>query len=470
MVDQPINWKEQTEKYKEDFLEDLQTLLKVDSVRDDEQATDEFPVGPGPAKALKTFLDMGERDGFKIKQLENWAGHIEYGEGDETLGILGHVDVVPVGSGWDTDPFKPEIKDGKLYARGASDDKGPTMAAYYALKMIKDLELPVSKRARVIIGTDEESDWQGMTHYLENETEPDFGFSPDAMFPIINGEKGNFTIHLEVGGNNAGATRLVSFGSGLRPNMVPQDAEAVVVANDLEGVEASFNDYIAAQPDSVKGESVVGENDITLKVIGKSAHGASPENGVNAGTYLASFLNELPFEEDAKTFVQVVANYLHEDPKGEKLNIAATDETMGQLSSNAGVFSFHEDRTGFITINMRYPQGTNEQEIEEQFNETLKDENVKVVPQPGKEPHYVSGEDPLVKTLLDVYGRQTDYEAHEKVIGGGTYGRLLKRGVAFGAMFPDSQDTMHQPNEFMAVDDLTRAISIYAEAIYELIK
>lgn len=470
VVEQPINWQELTEKYKEDFLEDLQTLLKIESVRDDEQATDEFPVGPGPAKALKTFLDIGKRDGFETKQLENWAGHIEYGEGNETLGILGHVDVVPAGSGWDTDPFKPEFKGGRIYARGASDDKGPTMAAYYGLKMIKDLELPVSKRARVILGTDEESDWQGMTHYLENENEPDFGFSPDAMFPIINGEKGNFTIHLEIGGNNVGTTRLMSFGSGLRPNMVPQDAEAVLEANNLEEIEASFNDYVAAQSDSVKGEAVVGENDLTLRIIGKSAHGSTPEKGVNAGTYLANFLNQLSLEEDAKTFIDVITNYLHEDPKGEKFNIAMSDETMGELSSNSGIFSFHDGRTGFITINMRYPQGTNEQELEEKFKETLKNENVEINPQSGKEPHYVPGDDPLVTTLLDVYGRQTDYEAHEKVIGGGTYGRLLERGVAFGAMFPDSEDTMHQANEFMEIDDLTRAISIYAEAIYELIK
>ena len=124
-----INWQELVEDYKEDFLKDLFTLLEIDSTRDDDAATDEYPVGPGPVKALDAFLDMGEKDGFEVKNFDNWAGHIEYGEGEELLGVFGHVDVVPAGTGWETDPFEPVIKDGKIYARGASDDKGPTMAA-----------------------------------------------------------------------------------------------------------------------------------------------------------------------------------------------------------------------------------------------------------------------------------------------------------------------------------------------------
>lgn len=468
MVNEPINWKELTEKYKEEFLEDLTTLLKVDSVRDDNKATEEFPVGPGPAEALKAFLEIGKRDGFKTKQLENWAGHIEYGEGDETLGILGHVDVVPTGSGWDTDPFDPVIKDGRIYARGSSDDKGPTMAAYYALKMIKDLELPVSKKARVIIGTDEESDWQGMNHYLEVEDEPDFGFSPDAMFPIINGEKGNYTAELAVKGTNGDKDQLLSFNSGIRPNMVPQDAEAIVEVREAAKVKEDFDTFILDQP--VKGKVEEEGNQLKISIIGQAAHGASPEKGVNAGTYLASFLDTLDLDKDAKTFVHVSAKYLHEDPKGEKLNIAASDEVMGELSSNIGIFDFAAEKQGRITINMRYPQGTDEDQIESQIKDTLKDEELDYISLGGKVPHYVPGDDPLVKTLLEVYGRQTNFDAHEKVIGGGTYGRLLKRGVAYGAMFPDSVDTMHQANEFMALDDLYRSISIYAEAIYELIK
>ncbi|MGO3732666.1 MAG: M20/M25/M40 family metallo-hydrolase, partial [Vagococcus sp.] len=133
-------------------MTDLFELLKINSVRDLEHKTKELPVGPGPAKALETFLSFGARDGFKIKNIDNLAGHVEYGSGNETLGVLGHVDVVPTGDGWKTNPFEPVIKEGKLYARGASDDKGPMLAAYYGLKIIKELDLPVSKKVRFIIG------------------------------------------------------------------------------------------------------------------------------------------------------------------------------------------------------------------------------------------------------------------------------------------------------------------------------
>lgn len=467
MSEQQINWKEEVKKYQDDFLADLKELLRIDSVRNDDEATDEFPVGPGPAKALHKVLEFGERDGFDTKQLENWAGHIEYGDGEEILGILGHVDVVPVGTGWDTDPFDPVEKDGKLYARGSSDDKGPTIAAYYALKIIKDLGLPVNKKIRVIIGTDEESGWQGLKHYLEHEKMPDLGFSPDGNFPIINGEKGNYEIDIETKASNDGDIELISFESGLRSNMVPQDATAKVTAENVEDIREAFDAFIADSP--VKGSASIDSQTLTLDVVGKAAHGSKPQIGVNAATYLAAFLNTLELGGDAKAFVNLIDTYLHDDPYGEKLGIAQDDEVMGKLSSNAGVFRFDANESGMITVNMRYATGDDDM-LTSQITNTLNGEDVKIHVKDGKVPHYVPGDDPLVQTLLDVYARQTGFEAHEQVIGGGTYGRLLDRGVAFGALFPDSTDTMHQANEFMTIDDLMNAMSIYAESIYALVK
>ncbi|MDN6193913.1 MAG: dipeptidase PepV [Alkalibacterium sp.] len=466
---QNIDWKAEAAKRKDLFLEDLFNLLKIDSVRDDEKATAEAPVGPGPKEALEAFLELGERDGFETKNVDNWAGHIEYGDGDQLMGVLAHVDVVPTGTGWDTDPFEPVIKNGRLYARGSSDDKGPGVAAYYALKMIKDLDLPVSKKVRFIIGTDEESEWQGIKHYLETEQEPDFGFSPDATFPIINGEKGNATVYIETkGAVDGGSEELIQFESGLRPNMVPQDAVAVVKSKNAEAVQAGLADFLDGLP--VTGVAAVEGDQVTLEVTGKAAHGSKPASGVNAATYLARYLSDFDFSKNAKDFLELTTLYLHDDPKGEKLNIAITDEIMGELTSNPGVFAFRANEGGKITVNMRYPQGTTEDKLFESFKEKLSDYEVTLSKADGKVPHYVPANDPLVTTLLDVYGRQTGLDAHEMVIGGGTYGRLMKRGVAYGAMFPNSVDTMHQANEFMAVDDLMNAMAIYAEAIYELIK
>lgn len=465
-----IDWRKEVEARKDDFMSDLFDLLRVPSVREDDKATADAPVGPGPKAALHKFLEIGERDGFITKNVDNYAGHIEFGEGDETLGVFGHVDVVPVGPGWDTDPFEPVIKDGRIYARGASDDKGPTMAAYYALKIIKELELPVSKRTRLILGTDEESEWKCMDHYLSVEDTPDFGFSPDAEFPIINGEKGNTTILLEVAGKNDGTLRLIRFNAGQRANMVPELAEAQVeLSGDVKAFAKEFNDYLEGQP--VTGSIEMNGTIVDLTVNGKAAHGAMPSKGINAGTYLARFLSDYDFSGPAKDFVTVIADFVHDDTEGTHFGVNRVDDIMGELTMNAGVFAFNEGHTqNTITLNFRFPKGMTAEDIEAGIKEKVVNTSMKTVLLNSKKPHYVSPEDPLVKTLLDVYEEHTGLKGHEQVIGGGTFGRLLDRGVAYGAMFPDSIDTMHQKNEFMAVDDLINAMVIYTDAIYRLIK
>ncbi|AZP05534.1 dipeptidase PepV [Jeotgalibaca ciconiae] len=464
-----INWKNEVEKRKQDLLDDLFTILKVDSIRDDSRATPEMPVGPGPKEALEAFLAIGERDGFITKNVGNLAGHIEYGEGEELMGVFGHVDVVPTGSGWDTDPFDPIIKNERIYARGSSDDKGPSMAAYYAIKIIRDLGLPISKRVRMIIGTDEESGWQCMDHYLANEETPAFGFSPDADFPIINGEKGNQSLYVKFRGNNEGGkNRLVSFDAGLRENMVPQDATAIFTSEEAEKIEKDFFEFVENNP--VTGTIEVEDNKVSIQLVGKASHGMNPAGGINAGTYLAVFLNQYSFGGEAANFFRLINDYIHLEHTAEKLGLAYTDEVMGELTMNAGVFTFTPEDGGTIALNFRYPVGVTAEALEIKTEAVLSEFGVTIAKNVGKLPHYVPADDSLVKTLLDVYEKHTGLKGKERSIGGGTYGRLLERGVAYGALFPDSIDTMHQANEFFALDDLFRATAIYADAIYQLLQ
>ncbi len=464
-----IDFKAEVEKCREDLLADLFSLLEINSERDDSKADKDHPFGPGPVKALKKFLEIAERDGYETKNVDNYAGHFTFGEGDEELGIFAHMDVVPAGSGWNTDPYKPEIINGRLYARGSSDDKGPTMACYYGLKIIKDLGLPTSKRVRFVVGTDEESGWKDMEYYFAHVglPEPDFGFSPDAEFPIINGEKGNITEYLHFSGENRGAARLHSFTGGLRENMVPESATAVLSGQVPKLVD--MLDEFAKEHDLRFTYEELANGQISVTIIGKSAHGASPQSGINGATYLAKFLTQFDFEGPAKDYLDVAGNILLNDHDGTNLNIAYVDEKMGSLSMNAGVFRFDEKSTdNTIALNIRYPKGTSPEEIQTVLAQ-LPVTKV-TLSEHGHTPHYVPMEDPLVQTLLSVYEKQTGLKGHEQVIGGGTFGRLLKRGVAYGAMFPDYIDTMHQANEFIDVEDLFRAAAIYAEAIYELIK
>lgn len=465
-----VNWLQEVEKRKEQLFSDLFRLLKVPSVREDDKATEEAPVGPGPKAALEEFMAMAQEDGFVTKQFGPWAGRIEIGAGDQLVGILGHVDVVPVGTGWETDPFEPVIKDNRIYARGSSDDKGPTIAAYFAIKLLRELGYEFNQRLHLIVGTDEESGWQCMDYYFKHAEMPDYGFSPDAIFPIINGEKGNVSAYFKAAGNTAvkeGEYTLSGLHAGLRENMVIQDAKAYIKDGNQEALISAFNDYIAQH--QLGGQAAHDGDYLVLELIGKAAHGSTPAAGVNAATHLAKFLSQFSFKrQDAQDFLTLMANYLHEDFDGKALGVAAEHDVMGKLTMNIGIAHYCPVNGIDVTANFRFPEGTDAAQIEQQIKTAVKELPIEVTMSESKEPHYVPADDPLVQTLLDVYEQQTGLKGHEMTIGGGTYGRLMPRGVAYGALFPDSIDTMHQANEFIAIDDLLKATAIYAEAIYRL--
>lgn len=468
-----INWLDEVEKRQDILLKDLFRLLKIESVREDDLATEEAPVGPGPLAALKEFLLMAQEDGFETEQFGPWAGHIKLGQGEELLGILGHVDVVPAGTGWDTDPFEPQIINDRIYGRGSSDDKGPTVAAYFAIKLLRELGVEFNKRIHLIIGTDEESGWQCMDYYFQHAPMPDLGFSPDATFPIINGEKGNVStlFNFKVGKQHDGKLELIQFKSGLRPNMVPQEATAIVEVLEVDLISQlkdAFESYLQ-EHDHLSGNLTAKDNQLTLHLSGKAAHGSTPEKGVNAGTHLAKFLVNYAFNtKGAQDFIQLLANELYLAFDGQKLNVNHKHDVMGEVSMNVGIISYEAATGGHIDANFRFPQGTSPEIMEKQIKETLTDYTFDLSMSDSKAPHYVPADDPLVQTLLAVYERQTGEKGVEQTIGGGTYGRLMPRGVAFGALFPDSIDTMHQANEFIALEDLLKATAIYAESIYEL--
>lgn len=462
-----IDWQEQAKKYRDQYLQDLRELISIPSVRDDDHKTDEYPLGEGPTKALLKFLSFGKRDGFVTKNLDNIVGYIEYGAGEETFAMQSHADVMPAGDGWETDPFVMTEKDGNLYGRGTSDDKGPGLAAYYGLRILKDNGIVPNMKIRLIIGTDEESDWTGMKHYFDVEPQPTLGFSPDAEFPLINGEKGNATYETTFGSSNGSEYTLKEFDSGLRLNMVPGNANALVETDDNEKFVDAFTDFLDKNP--LSGDIKATGDGIAVHLIGKQAHAMAPENGVNAGTYLAAFLNQFNFEKDAKNFLSFIADYLHDDTRAHKIGADYVDDVMGDLTMNVGIMKFDFRKGGLVNTNFRYPKGTDDTKIL-QYLLKVADKLAGRVKEVGHMvPHYVDPSDPIVKTLLRVYSQQTgDADAKPEVVGGGTYARMMKRGVAFGALFPGTQDTMHQANEFQPINDLLKAMAIYGQSIYEL--
>lgn len=455
-----INFREEVLKHKEDFLNDLFNLLKVRSILGTD-ITESTPVGSGPKEALELFLSFGARDGYSTKLVDNIAGHIEVGQGEDLFGILGHVDVVPVNeSEWISHPFKPEIRDGKIFARGVLDDKGPTLAGYYAVKLLDKLGVKWKKRVRVIIGSDEETGFRCVKAYFAKEEQPSIGFTPDAMFPLIYGEKAhaNYRYNLKITDDNVDAEyKLENFSAGLVKNMVPSSAVAQLLG-EIANLENLFNNFLMDNDISGKIENN------KLIVYGKAAHGSTPHLGENAATKLAEFLNTLSLDVNGKNYVEFISENLANDPFGEKLGLKYEDDEMGQATYNYGIFEYNENNA-FVEVDSRYPAKFN---LKDKIK-NISFDNIEIDFYSNKEAHYVSKDDELVQTLLKSYRKYSGDEVTEPmVIGGGTYARCLKKGVAFGVLLPGREDTMHQANEYIFEEDLLLSIAIFAESIYNL--
>ncbi len=458
-------------KRKDALIQDAQGLLHIKSLLDEEHTSEEAPLGEGVKEALDFMLNLGEKDGFIAKNVGNLAGHLEFGEGKELLGILCHVDVVPEGDGWASDPYGAEIRDGKIYARGALDDKGPTIAAYYAMKIVKELGLPLKKRVRMIIGTDEESGWRCVDHYFEHEEMPTLGFAPDADFPIINAEKGiaDFDMVQKANVQNQGMTKaeVVSFVSGKRYNMVPDHAKATIqVTENQDEVIQQFTKFM--QQHGLEHSFHIEGEELSLEVIGVSAHGMEPRTGKNAGLFLAEFLSKQELDAKAAHYFQFVSRYFFDDSRGVNLGVAYSDEISGELTINPGKLSFSAEAGGRIGMTCRYPVTNKMEATKEKLDALLLKEGFPIENFSDSKPHHVDEQEFLIQTLKKVYGEQTGEKAKLIAIGGGTYARSLKSGVAFGPLFPGRPDIAHQKDEYMYIEDLLKATAIYSQAIYEL--
>ncbi|WP_088103878.1 dipeptidase PepV [Halalkalibacter urbisdiaboli] len=465
-----INWMEEVNKRKPSLLENTQQFLRIKSVLDPSTGSSTCPFGEGIESALNYMLNKGEEHKCIVKNVDHLAGYIEYGEGEESVGILCHLDVVPAGDGWTTPPFSADIRDGKLYGRGAIDNKGPTMAAFYAMMIVKELGLPLTRRVRMILGTDEESDWRCVTHYFNNEEMPTVGFAPDADFPIIHAEKGITDCLLQFHANvdSEESLQLIEFHAGERFNMVPDEATVILKGNKqlIEDVGRRFHEYLKRT--KAKGTYLITEQELTLTYVGKSVHGSTPEKGINAGVNICEFLAELSLQQGASHFIQYINHYFTKDVNGKKLGIFQEDEVSGPLTVNVGTIRYNDGVGASLGLNIRYPVTVNGEGMLKDLSQSAKQEGFSLQVKNHMEPSYVEKDHPLIQTLSSVYERQTGEKVELLAIGGGTYARALNTGVAFGPLFPGREEVAHQRDEYILIDDLLRATAIYAEAIYEL--
>lgn len=449
-----LNFKKLLKSYKKESINNLQAWIKINSVDDPTTKSEENPFGVGVGNALKFIADLAEKEGFNVDRCDNYCTEISYGEG-QLISVFAHADVVPATGNWKYGPFDAVIENNIMYGRGTSDDKGPAMAAFYALKALKDNNLISGYKVCLVIGGNEEKGGRCLDYYFNvlNKPAPKYGFTPDADFPLIYGEKG-------IGGYlhsyKIKTNQIVSLSGGIAVNSVIDEARVVVKKSK------SFKEEAANFFKLINTKFSISENDDfeELVVYGKSAHGSVPHLGSNAGLKLLKFLSFFYKDENLGHLAEC---YL--ETTGKKMNAYYESEYLHNTTYNVGVIEY-KDGILNLAVNFRYPENVNLDEVKDKIN-ALKIGKVEKIY--GGEPLLFDPKSDLVNTLLKVYQEETgDLETPIKTIGGGTYAKECKNTIAFGSAFPGRNDKIHEPNEEIHLDDFINSQSIYARAIYEL--
>jgi len=431
----------------------LADLVRIPSVCDEGTGgypADKYPFGEAIDLALRKALEVAGNLGFKTYYGDGgYYGYAEVGEGAEMLGILGHLDVVPPGKleDWDNDPFDPVEKDGMLYGRGTQDDKGPMVAALFAVKALMDAGVKFNKRVRFIFGTDEETLWRCINRYIEKEETPGMGFSPDSRFPVTYAEKGLLQLHLE--GSNASGIRLMG---GSAFNAVP----------DMVFYEGERQDDLADKLDQLGFEYEWLEDGIEVK--GKAAHAMIPEEGINAIARLCIALNAIGIQSKA---IHFIAEAIGEDPNATSIFGDCADEPSGKLKFNIGKIELGEVER--LSIDSRLPVTVSKEEVVAKLSASAAKYGLEYKEFDWLGPIYLPLDHFMVTTLMKVYQQISGDTATEpRASGGATYARAMPNCVAYGALTHDELLTEHQPNERVVLNNLYKAMEIYAHAIYEL--
>jgi succinyl-diaminopimelate desuccinylase len=463
-IDQQLSaW---VDAHRDELIDKTQRLLQVPSVKG--EPAPGAPFGIETRRALDLALGFAAEHGLTIKNLDGYAGHAEWvAEGvapeAEIVGVLAHVDVVPEGDGWTHPPFGGEIADGKVYGRGAIDDKGPAMAGLFGMLAVKECGVPLGKRLRMILGADEESGFGCVKHYFAREEMPATGFTPDGMFPLVYAEKGIANVTLTRPAPAEGERiHVISLNGGRRSNMVPDFAEAILHQHDAPwaAMRSRLESVIGVKTEQLDGER------LRVTARGVSAHGSTPEQGINAVVLLCDALLLLDHQEDQVQMIERICAW-GQDTTGGALGIAGADDVAGPLTSNLGVASL-DDGTLSLTFNIRYPVTWTVDTLRTRLEPILAETRFSIGEITDQGPLYVPQDDPLVETLLSVYRAETGDESPAKTIGGGTYARAMTHGVAFGPDFPGTPGVAHQADENWPVDQLVLAAKIYAKALARL--
>lgn len=435
---------ENINKIFDQYIEDLKVLVEIPSVLDENDS--KYAFGKDIQDALEAMVAIADKLGFETYiDPDGYYAYAQIGKGD-MFGVLGHLDVVPAGDleKWDTNPFELVVKDGKIYGRGTQDDKGPTLAAMYALKLLIDEGYELNKQVRFIFGTDEESLWRGIAKYQEKEEMPTMGFSPDSTFPLVYAEKGLLQCKLKSKPSG------IIFSGGDAYNSVPSK-----VVYNLD----SQDEFIAKLDKH-------GFEHHGLEVIGTAVHAQKADEGINAITRTFIAMSDIYPDSQA---IKFVCESFGEDANAKNIFGEVSDEFSGKLMFNLGKFDFNSECEE-LNIDIRIPVTVEKDEIVSKLIDVAKKYNLEYEEYDWLRSIYVPKDSELIVSLMSAYQEVTgDMESEPLSSGGATYARAMDNCVAFGAVLKGAKKTEHQPNEHVIIDDMKTAMKIYMHAFEKLV-
>ncbi|MCL2820748.1 MAG: Sapep family Mn(2+)-dependent dipeptidase [Oscillospiraceae bacterium] len=463
-------------KHSGEMLDDLAKLIAINSVRG--KAEDSAPYGTESRKALALAQAMLNERGFGVNLFEDKMITAEFGPNPPLMGILAHLDVVAPGEGWDSNPFEMTIKNGNIYGRGVMDNKGPSVAAMYALYCVCDICPALKHGVQLIFGSGEETGFDDITEYLKKNTPPPNVFTPDAEYPIVNIEKGRF---MPVFGakwdKETALPRVISVTGGNTPNTVPNYSEAVIEGFPLEKLNKLCRDFsrktgLTFKVEALESSETRQENRLPvlkLTAEGTSAHASLPERGNNAQTALIELLAAIPFadSESFRCIKRLSKLFPHGDYCGTALGIDMHDEKTGRITVNFGVMRLTEyEFSG--NFDSRTPACADEIDLLEVTKTTLENNGFNITYHEITGCHHTPEETEFVQKLLNIYKEYTGQQGKCLAIGGLTYVHDIPGGVAFGCVEHGEDNKVHGANEFISINQLINSAKMFTQAIIDM--
>ena len=453
-------------KYLPDIIETISKSVQIKTVLD--TPVEGGPFGQGNKDCLEYVLSVADKLGFRTVNLDGYCGYAEIGEGDEIVGIIGHLDVVPEGDGWKVPAYSGALVDDEIWGRGTIDDKGPIIISMYVVKALMDEGMKFNRRVRIIFGCNEETGSKCMEHYLEVDEPITYGVTPDSNFPVIFAEKSINNIFLSGNAEGRGRVRLAYFDGGIVINAVPDVCRFTLTADGVLGrVEmdkAIYNISKKLDSNGIKFTCESKEDWANFVVYGKAAHGSVPHHGVNAVSYALDGLDGIVDDDFVEFYNRCIGTCVH----GEKLGCFAEDE-YGKIAVNVGLCHY-ENGVFEVRINSRLPFNTNSQKMVEQIKSTVGD-SVKVDLKSSSQGFKMDKDSKMIKALMNAYATVTgDTKSRPICSCGGTYAREFSNCVAFGPeMEGYGEMIIHEPNERLSLRAIEAIFDIYLKAYRDLI-